>query len=186
MIFNSHYTLRDKHAYLSASKSSWVNYDDDKFDRVFMAAMAAARGTELHALAHNLIRLGVKLPRTEATLNMYVNDCIGYRMSPEQVLFYSENCFGTADAISFRKNKLRVSDLKTGVIEASPRQLLVYAALFCLEYKFRPFDIEIELRIYQNDEMRLYEADPDEVFHIMDKIVAFNKRIIELKEEALS
>lgn len=186
MIFNKHNSLEGRHAFLSASKSSWVNYDEDKFDRVFVAAMAAQRGTELHALAHDLIRLGVKLPRTPATLNMYVNDCIGYRMTPEQPLFYSENCFGTADAISFRKNKLRVSDLKTGVTEASPRQLLVYAALFCLEYKFRPFDIEIELRIYQNDEMRLYEADPDEVFHIMDKIISFNKRLIALKEEALS
>ena len=51
---------------------------EDKLDRVFFTNEAAKRGTELHALAHDLIRLGVKLPKTRATLNMYVNDAIGF------------------------------------------------------------------------------------------------------------
>jgi hypothetical protein len=151
-----------------------------------MTALAAQRGTELHDLAHNLIRLGVKLPRTPKTLNLYVNDAIGFRMTPEQILYYSDNSFGTADAISFRKNKLQIHDLKTGTTPTSVRQLEVYAALFCLEYRMKPFDIEIELRIYQNDEIQIFEADPDIIFHIMDKIITFDKRIDALKMEALS
>jgi len=150
-----------------------------------MTAMAARRGTELHELAHNLIRLGVKLPRSEKTLNMYVNDSLGWRMTPEQVLYYSENCFGTADAISYKKGLLRISDLKTGVTPTKETQLEVYAALFCLEYQFKPFELDMELRIYQNDEVRVYEADPDVIFHIMDKIITFDKRITVLRQEAL-
>lgn len=184
MIFNKHSNLVGQHAFLSASKYHWINYDEDKLDRTFIAAMAAQRGTELHALAHDLIRLGVKLPRNTKTLNQYVNDCLGFRMVPEQVLYYSDNCFGTADAIGFRRNVLRISDLKTGVTPTSEKQLEVYAALFCLEYKVRPSEIAIELRIYQNDEMRLYDTDPDEITHIMDKIIVFDKRINALREEA--
>ena len=181
MLFNEHSRLAGQHAFLSASKHSWTNYDEDKLDRVFIASLAARRGTELHALAHDLIRLGVKLPATKKTLNAYVNDAIGYRMTPEQILYYSENCFGTADTIMFRRNLLRISDLKTGVITTSERQLEVYAALFCLEYRFKPFDIGMEFRIYQNDEVRIYDGDPDVVTHIMDKIITFDKRINAIK-----
>jgi hypothetical protein len=184
MIFNTHYSLAGTHAFLSASKPHWIKYDEDKLARVFTAAKAAQRGTELHALAHDLIRLGVKLPRTRTTLNMYVNDALGFRMTSEQILFYSVNCYGTADAISFRANKLRISDLKTGVSQTSSHQLEVYTALFCLEYKMNPFDIEIELRIYQNDDVREFIPDPDDIFHIMEKIKAFDKLIDLFEEEA--
>lgn len=183
MTFNKHSYLEGKHAFLSPSKYHWVNYDDDKLDKAFMTAMSAQRGSELHALAHDLIRLGVHLPDAERTLNLYVNDAIDYRMSPEQPLFYSENCFGTADAISFRQNQLRIHDLKNGITKTSEHQLEVYAALFCLEYSYMPFEVDIELRIYQNDEVRVYEADPDDIFHIMDKIKSFDKRIKQMKEE---
>lgn len=187
MIFNEHSRLAGQHAFLSASKYHWINYDDEKLDRTFIAAMAAQRGTELHAFAHEAIRLGVKLPsRPAKTLSLYVNDAIGYRMNPEQVLYYSDNAFGTADAIAFRRNKLRIHDLKTGVTVTSEHQLEVYAALFCLEYRVKPFEIETELRIYQNDEVRIYEADPDVITHIMDKIVTFDRRITQLRMEALS
>jgi hypothetical protein len=186
MIFNKHSELVGKHAFLSASKYHWLNYDDDKLERVFSAAMTAQRGTELHAFAHEAIRLGVKLPTRRTTLNMYVNDAIGYRMTCEQMLFYSPNCFGTADTIAFRRNKLRVHDLKNGVNPTSEKQLEIYAALFCLEYKFKPHSIEIELRIYQNDEVRIYEADPDSIAHIMDKIVTFDKMITTWRLEAMS
>lgn len=183
MRFNQHSQLEGKHAFLSASKSSWVNYDDDKLDRVFLANMAAQRGTDLHKLANELIRLGVKLPKTPTTMNLYVNDAIGFRMTPELILFYSPNCFGTVDAICFRKNKLRIHDLKTGVLKTSERQLEVYASLFCLEYGFKPHEIDIELRIYQNNEVRIYEADPDIIAHIMDKIISFDRRINQIREE---
>lgn len=184
MKFNDNSKLAGKHAFLSASKSSWINYDDDKLDRVYLANLASQRGTDLHSLAHDLIRLGVRLPDVPTTMNLYVNDAIGFRMKSEMTLFYSVNCFGTADSIAFRKNKLRIHDLKTGTLHTSPRQLEVYAALFCLEYGFKPFDIEIELRIYQNNEARIYEADPVSISLIMDKIKAFDQRINELREEA--
>ncbi len=186
MLFNTHSNLIGRHAFLSASKYHWINYDEDKLDRVFLTALAAQRGTELHAFAHEAIRLGIKLPRTQKTLNLYVNDAIGYRMTPEQVLYYSDNSFGTADAISYRRGMLRIADLKTGVTATSEHQLEVYAALFCLEYLMKPFEIEIELRIYQSDEVRIYEADPDVIFHIMDRIIIFDKRINAIRMEAMS
>lgn len=185
MIFNTHSNLAGQHAFLSASKYHWVNYTDQKLDASYIAALAARRGTELHDLAHQLIRLGVKLPSNGKTLSMYVNDALGYRMSPEVTLYYSDNCFGTADAIGFRRNKLRVHDLKTGITTASPVQLKIYAALFCLEYNYKPMEIEMELRIYQNDDVQVWEADPDEVTHIISKIVSFDRRISEIRQEAL-
>lgn len=184
MKFNDNSKLAGQHAFLSASKNSWVNYPEDKLDRVFLSSMAANRGTRLHALASTLIDLRVRLPEEPTTLNLYVNDGIGFRMKSEITFFYSINSFGTADSASFRNNKLRIHDLKTGLFHTSERQLEVYAALFCLEYNFRPFDIEIELRIYQNDEVRIYEADPVTISLIMDKIVVFDKRISQLREEA--
>jgi len=184
MQFNTHTNLIGQHAFLSASKYHWVNYDEEKIDRVFIASVAARHGTELHEFAHEAIRLGIRLPKTAKTIHLYVNDGIGFRMSSEQVLYFSDNCFGTADTIGFRRNKLRIHDLKTGVTQTSEHQLEVYAALFCLEYHVKPFDIEIELRIYQNDEIRIYEADPDVIAHIMSKIKVFDKRITILRMEA--
>ena len=186
MLFNTHFRLEGQHAFLSASKYHWINYDDDKLIQTFMSSMAAKQGTELHAFAHEAIRLGVKLRQNAKTLNAYVNDAIGYGMQPEQVLFYSDNCFGTVDASSFGRGLLRMHDLKTGVTPTSVHQLEVYAALFCLEYRYKPFDIAMELRIYQNDEVRVYEGDPEVIAHIMDRIVTFDRRINELRMEAMS
>lgn len=186
MIWNRHYALAGQHAYLSPSNNAWLGYDDDKFDRMFLMRAAAARGTELHDLASRLIRLGVKLEDTTATLNSYVNDCIGFRMETELVLFVSSNCYGTADAISFRNNVLRIFDLKTGVMLVSWKQLLIYAAMFCLEYRVNPFDIEIELRIYQNDAVKVINPDGDDVHHIMDRIKYLDQRAEELRWEVLN
>ncbi len=153
MLFNKHSQPINKHAFLSPSNYSWLNYDDQKLEARFYTVMAARRGTDIHALAHEAIRLGIKLSRSNQALSTYVNDAIGYKMVCEQMLFYSENCFGTADTISFRRNKLRIHDLKTGITATSEKQLEIYAALFCLEYNASPFEIEIELRIYQRDEI---------------------------------
>lgn len=184
MNFNRHSELNGRHAFLSASKYHWVNYSDEKLEAVYSTALAAKKGTELHNFAAEAIRLGIKLPRTPKTLNMYVNDAIGYRMIPEQVLCYSANAFGTADAISFRKNLLRISDLKTGINPANMLQLEIYAAFFCLEYQYRPGEIDILLRIYQNDEVVEHEPDVDSIAHIMDRIITADRRIEELKMEA--
>lgn len=186
MNFTSHSNLVGKHAFLAPSDYHWINYDEDKLDRVFFTRMAAQRGTELHAFANNAIRLGIRLPETTATLNSYVNDAIGFRMTPEMTLAYSDNAFGTADCIGFRNNRLRIHDLKTGTTPASMKQLEVYMALFCLEYKFKPFEIEAELRIYQNDDVNVEVPEPDAIFHIMDKIITFDKRINYLRMEATS
>jgi len=181
MNFNKHFRLEGLHAFLSASKYHWINYDEEKLINSFTKFKAAQRGTDLHELAHRCIQLGVKLPKTNITLNLYVNDAIGFKMQTEQVLYFSDNCFGTADAISFRKNVLRIHDLKNGDSPASIKQLLVYNALFCLEYNFKPTDIETELRLYQSDEVLVHIPEPEEVFNIMDKIIIFDKKIEQLK-----
>lgn len=183
MDFNEHSQIEGNHAFLSPSKYHWLNYNEDKLDQAYFAARAAQRGSELHVLAHDLIRLGVKLPDVPKTLNMYVNDGIGYRMKTEQILFYSVNCFGQVDSIGFRNNKLRVHDLKTGITPASEKQLEVYAAIFCLEYKCNPFELEFELRLYQNDDVVIFLPDPDVIIHIMEKIRSFDKRIRAIREE---
>lgn len=180
MNFNKHWNLRGEHAFLSASKWHWVNYDDEKLIAAYTSYQAVSRGTELHEFASKCIELGQRLPDTSQTLNMYVNDAIGYRMTPEQVLFYSTNCFGTADAISFRDGHLRIHDLKTGVVPAHMEQLMIYAGLFCLEYDQMPGKIDISLCIYQNDDIVKYEAGVDDIAPIMEKIVEFDKLIDEL------
>lgn len=184
MIFNTHSNLRSAHAFLSPSKPAWSNYEESKLDRAYLASLAAQRGTELHAFAHDAIRLGVKL-QGRSTLAVYVNDAIGYRLVPEQILYFSDNCFGTADAIGFRRGLLRIHDLKTGVSPASMRQLEIYAALFCLEYMMKPNEIRMELRLYQNNDVTAFEPEPDTIFHIMDRIRVFDRRIEEIKQEAL-
>lgn len=191
MIFNRHSALQGSHALLSASKYHWLNYTDEKLDGYFFTSMQSAKGTRLHALAHQLIEEGVKLPRNTKTINQYVNDGIGYRMKSEQLLFYSHNAFGTPDTISFSEEKkiLRISDLKTGAGRTSEKQLLIYAAFFFLEYaeamNLRVSDCKIELRIYQNDEVRLYDASPEEVMDIMDLIRRFDARIDDRRREML-
>ena len=183
MNFNNHLNLEGQHAFLGASKYHWINYDESKVAESYSKFLATQKGTVLHEFAAQCIRLGQKLPKSQKTLNMYVNDAIGFKMVPEQVLFYSENCFGTADAISFRENRSRIHDLKTGVIPAHMEQLMIYAALFCLEYKVKPGEIEIELRLYQNNEILYHTPTAEEIVPIIDKIITFDKIINKIKEQ---
>lgn len=183
MNFRPHADFKDQHAILGASKYSWVNYDDEKMIQVYHNLQAAKKGTELHEYAALAIRLKQKCPKSNKTICRYINDAIAYDMTPEQVLFYSENCFGTADAISFRDDILRIHDLKTGTIPCKFTQLEIYASLFCLEYHIKPVDIGMELRIYQNDDVLIHSPSPDSLVPIMDKIVNFDKLITKLKKE---
>ena len=183
MIFNTHSNLEGRHAFLGASKYHWINYDSDKVAESYSNFLAAQKGTMLHSFAEQCIKLGQKLPRSQKTLNMYVNDAIGFKMSSEQILYYSENCFGTADAISFRDNFLRIHDYKSGTVPAHIEQLEIYAALFCLEYRIKPADIRMELRIYQNNEVLCYEPPADDIQIIMNKIIDFDRIIRKLKEQ---
>lgn len=175
MIFNKHINLEGLHAPFGASKSSWLRYDDEKVILVYQNMKAAEMGTKMHEWAKQTIDLGIKQPRSKKTIYSYVNDAIGFKMDTEVVLFYSERFFGTADAISFRNNILRIHDLKTGQRPVHIEQLEIYAALFCLEYKIKPTEIKIELRIYQNDEILVHEPTAEDILAIMDKIVHLNK-----------
>lgn len=181
MNFNEHSDLEGQHAFLSASKYHWINYDGAKLDQAYLKHQAAQRGTIIHDFAHRCISLGQKLPKSSLTLNSYVNDAIGFRMKPEQLLVYSYNSFGTADAISFRGNLLRIHDLKTGVSPVSMVQLEIYVGLFCLEYEENPKEIDIELRLYQSNEIVVHVPEPSDIVKIMRKIVDFDKRIETLK-----
>ena len=62
-------------------------------------------------------------------------------------------------------------------------QIKIYVALFCLEYGYKPTDINGEMRIYQMNEIIAEEPDPDEIAHIQDKIITFDKRIEAIKQE---
>lgn len=183
MNFNDHSNLQGQHALLSPSNYHWINYDDQKLELRFTAAQAARRGTDLHAFAHSAIQLGIPMPKSKQTLYMYVNDGIKYKMHVEQTLFYSENCFGTPDTISFENKFLRVHDLKTGISPTSEVQLQAYVALFCLEYGVNPFEIRIEMRIYQRDEIRVFVPDPERIAYIMEKIISSDRIIERLKME---
>lgn len=182
MRFNKHLNLRGEHAFLSPSSYHWINYTPNRLSERWTSVQASAWGVAQHRYAQDQIDAG-KLSDYVGTVGLYINDAIHYRMVTEQVLYYSENCFGTADAISFRYKTLRIFDLKTGVIKGSVHQLEVYAALFCLEYDVDPFEIKIELRIYQEDEVVVYDADPTDIMFIMEKIQDFDKQINQLRLE---
>lgn len=175
MIFNQHYNLEGLHAPFSASQSSWLNYDDAKAIEVYNNKKATEMGTRLHDWAKRTIDLGIKQPKSKKTIYAYVNDAIGFKMNTEVVLYYSDRFFGTADAICFRNGILRIHDLKTGKTKVHMEQLMVYAALFCLEYKIKPSDIDIELRIYQSNEVIYANPTAEDIVPIMDKIVHINK-----------
>ena len=176
MNFVKHSNLEGLHAPFSASQSAWLRYDTEKALTVYDNMRAKERGTKLHDWAKRTIDLGIKQPRSNKTLYAYVNDASGFKMSTEVVLYYSPYFFGTADAISFRNNKLRIHDLKTGK-SGHMEQLEVYAALFCLEYKIKPGDIQMELRLYKDNEVIVHEPTAEDILPIMDKIMSLNKAL---------
>lgn len=183
MNFRQHLNLEGLHAPFSPSQSSWLRYSDDKATEVYLNKKAAEMGTKLHKWAQDTINLAIKQPKSKKTIYSYVNDAIGFKMDTEVVLYYSDRFFGTADSISFRNNLLRIHDLKTGVRPVKMEQLMIYAALFCLEYKIKPGEIEIELRIYQNDEIIFHNPTAEVILPIMDKIIHLNKLLEKIDEE---
>ena len=192
MNFNLHNNLAGLHAPFPASQSAWIRYDDDKAREVYTRRKAAELGSKLHEWAKQTIDLGIKQPKSNKTLYMYVNDAIGFKMSTEVVLFYTDRFFGTADAISFRQDRktgrmaLRIHDLKTGVVgdpEKHFEQLKVYAALFCLEYKQKPHEIDIHLGVYKKDEVAFCDPDPEEIVYIINKIIHLDKLLAKIDNE---
>ena len=192
MKFNNHYNLSGLHAPFTASQPAWLRYDDDKAREAYARKKSAELGTRLHAWAKETIDLGIKQPRSKKTIYEYVNDAIGFKMSTEVVLFYSDRFFGTADVICFREDRktgryvLRIHDLKTGVVGDPDKhfeQLKVYAALFCLEYKFKPADIDIVLGVYKKDEVAFCEPDPEEIVEVINKIIHLDKLLAKIDNE---
>ena len=211
MNWNNHSQLVGKHALLSPSGYQWIRYSADESREAlynkYRAEYAQTIGTLLHEYACKRIKYKMRLKKHDkdgvlfylidhgVPLNVidsdyifenllyYVNDAIGYRMDPEVVLYYSDNCFGTADSITFSKNLLRIHDLKTGRIPAHMEQLQVYAALFCLEYGKKPADIDIELRMYQPENLVTLKPEIDEIVPIMDAIVSHDKYLTKIKGE---
>lgn len=202
MHFNKHSDMEGLHAFLSPSSYHWLRYDRDHLIERWATKNAARLGSELHDIAHRLIKLKIKLPGNGTTLNTFVNDVISLFMESEQPLIYSGNCFGTADAIGLKRIRghelptLRVFDLKTGEGEAKVDQLIVYGALFCLEYGYKPFDLEYDFRIYQNDNVVQWTEEtlvqiagkdgpfmtiPEAVVYAMDKIVTWDRVLDELQ-----
>ena len=185
MSFKQPYELKNKHAFFAPSKHTWLRWDRDRIKDAWRNAKAAEMGTILHSYAEDSIKLKIKLLDKKSTLGMYVNDAIDYKMDPEVPLYYDDLCFGHADALSFRRKKLRIFDLKTGIITpGSMEQLLIYAALFCLnpvikvngqwQFTDKPIDpktISYDLRIYQFDQAICHEPSGDEIAEIMDIIV---------------
>lgn len=183
MNFKTYSYLEGRHSALSPSSYIWMHKNENEFIQTYKNMKAKEKGTKLHNIAKELIEEGIKLPKSQKTLNRYVNDAIGFRMKPEVVLRYSDRAFGTADAIRFDKNFLRIHDLKTGITPAHIEQLYGYAAYFCLNYHIKPGDIETELRIYQNDEIQIEKPGPDIILPIMDKIIRFDKIMADIDDE---
>lgn len=185
MNFNPHYELTGKHAFLSASQYHWLGDDEAKIEQRYKNAMQRERGTYLHDLAQRCILTRTKLANHKKALNLFVNDAIGFRMDSEVVLYYSDNVFGTADAISYNAEtgELRIHDLKTGVSKPSFKQLMIYSAIFCLEYGAVPQDTIFILRLYQGNGFEEIEADPNDILDIMDKIIRFDQVLNRAKAE---
>jgi len=211
MIWNRHSNLEGKHAFLSASKYHWVNDEPGQFAQRALNSYAAEIGTLLHDIARKYIQHGFKMHKYDkksvvlelidegipdhvidsldfdvifVNLMTYVNDAVAFRMTPEVILYFSDNCFGTTDAIAFDEKamSLRVHDFKSGTTKAHIEQLMIYASLFCLEYHVKPEELsEIELRIYQGSEVLFHRPSPSELRVFMDRIVERDKELKEIQ-----
>ena len=212
MIFVKHSNWEGKHSILSPSKWQWLNDDEESLKRRIISSYMPTVGKIIHDYACDRITYGQKLQKTDKkdiifellrnevprfvvsgldmntifeNLYNYINDCIGFRMSPEVGLGISDYGFGHTDCIGFneKENLLRVFDLKTGKIPAHMEQLIVYCAYFCIEYHKKPYEFNSELRIYQNNEIIFHNPQPEEVAPVIDNIVSKNNYITRLFKE---
>lgn len=212
MNWNQHSNLVGKHALFSPSGYSWINYgtDQDSLNVIFQryrAQYSTYIGTILHEYAQKRIKYRLRMHKSDKSnvlmylldagipmsvidlengfdnLMTYVNDAIGFRMDPEVILYYSDNCFGTADTIYFKDKELRIHDYKSGKIPAHIEQTEIYAGLFCLEYKIDPLDIKTTLRIYQNSDILEEEPEPERILAITKQIIELDKIVTKWKVE---
>jgi len=209
MEWHDHSKLKGTHALLSASQHAWLRYTEEQLYDRYVSSYAQALGTSLHELACDLITEKIKLSKNDKHLVLhhlakshiprnafdmdyiypnlvaYVNDAIGYRMDAEQILYYSENAYGTADAICFRNNLLRVHDFKSGKGPVKMEQLFIYVALFCLEYKIKPGEIQIETCLYHGNGIITENPTAEDILPIMDAIVVNDKFLSKLRAEGM-
>lgn len=215
MNWNVHSNLAGKHALFNPSGVSWINYsaaDEESIKVIFQrycSQFSSEIGTVLHKYAEKRIKYRLRMHKPDKSnvlmylldafipwsvvnveeifdnLMNYVNDAIGFRMDPEVILYYSDNCFGTADAICFRDKELRIHDYKSGKTPAHIEQLKIYAALFCLEYKINPLSINYVLRIYQHGDILEETPTGEEIQQLMDKIVELDKVVAAWQKEDL-
>lgn len=206
MNWNQHRNLEGSHAFLSASKYSWLSKTNEEIVQSYTNSFSQAIGTLSHAFAADYIRFREKLKKGDSralkidlmrkgipeyaidirafypTVMRYVNDSIDFMMDPEILLYYFDLCFGTADAIQVSNGVLRIHDLKTGSTAAKIDQLKIYAGLFFLEYGQKPERLRTELRIYQSDDIIVHEPEVDEIQEVMDAIVEKDRVLQKLKE----
>lgn len=212
MIFEKHSNLSGLHAPFSASQPYWLGQDFETNKKRYISRWIPTVGTVSHAFAETMITRRIKLSKSDLKmyklylldnkvqcipyyivdnldlhnrlLNLipYINDAIGFRMTAEQILYYSDRWFGTSDAISFFDNFLRIFDLKTGK-NGKMEQLMIYAALFCLEYRIKPGTIGMELRLYQNNEVIVHNPTAEDILPIMDQIKTQDKLFEKMVQE---
>ena len=213
MNFRRHSELEGRHARLSPSSWRWLNDDEESFIKRLCSQYLADIGTILHDIARKHIKHRIKLNKYDKknvmlelvergipafvvdTINFdamydnfmrYVNDSIAFKMAPEVVLYLSNNCFGTTDAIKFDEETrfLRIHDYKSGTTPAHVEQTLIYAALFCLEYGIKPSSLSgSELRIYQGEEPIIYEPTADEITMVINTIITRDNFMHKMREE---
>lgn len=203
MIWNDHKEFEGKHAFLGASQFRWINWDFQTLEERYYGQFAQLIGTTLHELAQDCINHRIKLNKSDKhlidlylskvyvpkaaydsdaiLLNLipFVNDAIGFHMSSEVVLYYSYYCFGTCDAICVNEKEkiIRIHDYKSGETPAHMEQLLIYAALYYLEYRKNPNEYKTILRIYQNFETVEYIPEPMEIEKFMKLIRDYDNHI---------
>lgn len=161
---------------------------------------AANRGTAIHmccekALDQNLRcenYIGVKFLDLEITDEMaqigqvyvdFINSASGDKFYEQKVSVdkYVPECFGTADAVICKPEKLVIVDLKTGRIRVDAKenkQLLVYALGAFLKYDW----------IYDFKEITIVIVQPvldsiDSYTITLDELLAFGQKLIEAKAQ---
>lgn len=208
--------LADRHAIFAPSTPYWLGYSDDQIMKLYVSSYAASTGTILHDIARKYIKHGKKMPKTGkqsvivdlldqgipqlvldnmpagdiwwANLVNYVNDSVSFKMTPEVQLYYSDFFFGKTDAICFDEQTgfLRIHDLKNGVQPAKMEQLMIYEALFVLQWGsimgFTVGDINSELRIYQGGEIIFHNPGPTDILPIMDRMTTVTKALTAMQE----
>ena len=61
MNWNVHKGLEGSHAFLGASRSSWLNYNEEDLQNAWKRQYAQSMGTSLHELAAKLIENRIKI-----------------------------------------------------------------------------------------------------------------------------